>query len=92
MKNSKISESMKTFWEEKGKVYLKEINRKRSESLRNQCIWLKKEGEKPFPCNIELVLSKLADGFLIVNTKKNKDKVFSFFGEVPDFFWAKVNK
>ena len=80
MKNSKISESMKTFWEEKGKESLKEINRKRSESLRNQCIWLKKEGEKPFPCNIELVLSKLADGFLIVNTKKNKDKVFSFFG------------
>lgn len=92
MKNSSISDSMKVFWEKKGRKYLEETNLKRSISLKSQCIWLKKEGEKPFPCNIELVLSKLADGFLIVNTKKNKDKVFNFFGEVPDFFWAKVNK
>ena len=72
MKNRNISESMKKFWDDKDKDYLDKINKKRSESLKNQCIWLKKEGEKPFPCNIELVLSKLSDGYLIVNTEKNK--------------------
>lgn len=92
MKNRNISESMKKFWNDKDKDYLDKTNKKRSESLKNQCIWLKKEGEKPFPCNIELVLSKLSDGYLIVNTEKNKEKVNSFFGEVPDFFWANKNK
>ena len=92
MKNRVISESMKKFWEDKGKDYLKETNKKRSEALKTNCIWLKKEGEKPFPCNIELILNKLSVGYLIVNTEKNKEKVFSFFGEVPDFFWAEKNK
>jgi len=92
MKNRNISESMKKFWDSKGKDYLEQTNKKRSESLKNQCIWLKKEGEKPFPCNIEFVLSKISEGFLIVDTKKNREKVYSFFGEVPSFFWAKKNK
>lgn len=92
MKNRAISESMKKFWKEKGKNYLEETNKKRSDTLKNQCIWIKKEDEKPFPCNVELILSKLSEGFLIVNTKKNKEKVYSFFGEVPDFFWANKNK
>ena len=92
MKNRSISESMKKFWEEKGRDYLDKTNKKRSTSLKTQCIWLKKEGEKPFPCNIELVLSKLAEGFLIVNTEKNKEKVYNFFGEIPSFFWADKNK
>jgi len=92
MKNRNISESMKKFWNDKDKDYLDKTNKKRSESLKNQCIWLKKEGEKPFPCNIELVLSKLSDGYLIVNTEKNKEKVHNFFGEVPYFFWANKNK
>ena len=92
MKNSNISESMKKFWAEKEKDYINLVNKKRSDTLKNQCIWLKKENEKPFPCNIELVLSKLSEGFLIVNTENNKEKVYSFFGEVPDFFWAKKNK
>jgi hypothetical protein len=92
MKNRVISESMKKFWEDKGKDYLKETNKKRSEALKTNCIWLKKEGEKPFPCNIELILNKLSVGYLIVNTEKNQEKVFSFFGEVPDFFWAEKNK
>jgi hypothetical protein len=92
MKNKTISVSMKKFWEEKGKDFLKETNLKRSESLKRQCIYLKKEGEKPFPCNIELVLSKLSEDYLLVNTEKNKKKVYSFFGEVPDFFWATKNK
>ena len=83
---------MKKFWEDKGKDYLKETNKKRSEALKTNCIWLKKEGEKPFPCNIELILNKLSVGYLIVNTEKNQEKVFSFFGEVPDFFWAEKNK
>ena len=92
MKNRSISESMKKFWRSKGKNYLEQANKKRSETLKNQCIWLKKEGEKPFPCNVELVLSKLAEGFLIVDTEKNKVKVYNFFGEVPYFFWANKNK
>ena len=92
MKNKVISESMKKFWEEKGKAFLEKTNKKRSESLKKQCIYLKKEGEKPFPCNIELILSKLSEGYLIVNTAKNKEKVYSYFGEVPNFFWAKKNK
>ena len=92
MKNSVISESMKKFWEDKGKVYLEEANKKRSNTLKTQCIWLKKEGEKPFPCNIEMILNKLSVGYLIVNTEKNKEKVYNFFGDVPDFFWAKKNK
>jgi hypothetical protein len=92
MKNSIISESMKKFWEEKGKAYLEEANKKRSKSLKTQCIWLKKEGEKPFPCNIEMILNKLSIGYLIVNTEKNKEKVYNFFGDVPDFFWAEKNK
>ncbi len=83
---------MKKFWDSKGKDYLEQTNKKRSESLKNQCIWLKKEGEKPFPCNIEFVLSKISEGFLIVDTKKNREKVYSFFGEVPIFFWAEKNK
>ena len=91
MKNKSISESMKKFWEIKSKSYIDEVNKKRSNTLKNQCIWLKKENEKPFPCNIELVLSKLADGYLIVNTEKNLKKVYSFFGEVPDFFFAEKN-
>lgn len=92
MKNSVISESMKKFWEDKGKVYLEEANKKRSNTLKTQCIWLKKEGEKPFPCNIEMILNKLSVGYLIVNTEKNKEKVYNFFGDVPDFFWAEKNK
>ena len=92
MKNKVISESMKKFWEEKGKAFLDKTNKKRSESLKKQCIYLKKAGEKPFPCNIELILSKLSEGYLIVNTVKNKEKVYNYFGEVPDFFWAKKNK
>lgn len=92
MKSKSISDSMKKFWEEKGKTFLEEANKKRSDTLKNQCIYLKKEGSKPFPCNIELILSKLSEGYLIVNTKRNKEKVYNYFGEVPDFFWAKKNK
>jgi len=92
MKNKAITESIKKFWEEKGKDFLKETNKKRSNTLKSQCVYLKKEGEKPFPCNIELILSKLSEGYLIVNTKKNKEKVYRYFGEVPSFFWASKNK
>lgn len=92
MKNKAISDSMKAFWEEKGKPYLEEVNKKRSNTLKEKCIYLKKEGEKPFPCNIELILSKLSEGYLIVNTEKNKNKVYQYFGEVPSFFWADKNK
>ena len=83
---------MKLFWKNKDEDDINEINLKRSQTLKTQCIWLKKEGEKPFPCNIEFVLSKLAEGYLIVNTLKNKEKVFSYFGEIPGFFWADKNK
>ena len=83
---------MKKFWEEKGDDFLKAVNEKRSKALKNQCIWIKKEGEKPFPCNVEFILSKLSKGYLLVNTEKNKKKVYNIFGEVPDFFWAKKNK
>lgn len=92
MKNKNISDSMKLFWKNKDEDDINEINLKRSQTLKTQCIWLKKEGEKPFPCNIEFVLSKLAEGYLIVNTLKNKEKVFSYFGEIPSFFWADKNK
>lgn len=91
MKNKSISEGMKKFWQDKESEYLAKVNQKRSNTLKNQCIWLKKENEKPFPCNIELILSKLAEGYLIVNTEKNIEKVYNFFGEVPDFFFAKKN-
>lgn len=80
------------FWKNKEQNYIEEVNKKRSESLRKQCIWLKKEGGKPFPCNIELILTKLSKGYLIVDTKKNREKVYNFFGEVPNFFWAEKNK
>ena len=79
---------MKEFWNKKSQEELVRINSKRSESLKNKCIWVKKEGEKPFPCNIELLLSKLAEGYLIVNTAKNKEKVDIFFKEIPSFFYA----
>jgi hypothetical protein len=92
MKSKNISESMKLFWKTKDEDDIREINQKRSKSLKQQCIWLKKEGDKPFPCNIEFVLSKLAEGYLIVNTEKNKEKVYSYFGEIPSFFWAVKNK
>lgn len=92
MKNRNISESMKKFWEQKEKEYIDSVNEKRSSTLKNQCIWLKKEKEKPFPCNVESVLSKLSEDFLLVNTKKNKEKVYNFFGDIPDFFWADKNK
>lgn len=82
---------MKKFWQDKENEYLAKVNQKRSNTLKNQCIWLKKENEKPFPCNVELILSKLAEGYLIVNTEKNIEKVYNFFGEVPDFFFAKKN-
>ena len=88
MKKENISRSMKEFWNNKTKEELLTINSKRSDSLKNKCIWVKKEGEKPFPCNIELLLSKLAEGYLIVNTSKNKEKVDAFFKEIPDFFYA----
>ena len=88
MKKENISRSMKEFWNNKSKEELLIINSKRSNSLKNKCIWVKKEGEKPFPCNIELLLSKLAEGYLIVNTSKNKEKVYAFFKEIPDFFYA----
>lgn len=92
MKNKNISDSMKLFWKNKNEKDIIEINQKRSNSLKTQCVWIKKEGEKPFPCNIEFILSKLADGFLLVNTFKNKEKVYTYFGEIPDFFWADKNK
>ena len=92
MKNRNISESMKKFWKQKEKEYIDSVNEKRSLTLKNQCIWLKKENDKPFPCNIESVLSKLSEGFLLVNTKKNKEKVYNFFGDIPEFFWADKNK
>lgn len=92
MKNKNISDSMKLFWQNKDEDDINEINLKRSQTLKTQCVWLKKEGEKPFPCNIEFVLSKLAEGYLIVNTLKNKEKVFSYFGDIPSFFWADKNK
>jgi len=92
MKNKAISDSMKKFWEGKGKDFLLEVNKKRSKTLKKQCIYIKKEGEKPFPCNIEFLLSKLSEGYLIVNTEKNKEKVYRFFGEIPEFFWANKNK
>lgn len=88
MKKESISRSMKEFWNKKSQEELVRINSKRSESLKNKCIWVKKEGEKPFPCNIELLLSKLAEGYLIVNTTKNKEKVDIFFKEIPSFFYA----
>ena len=91
MKNQNISNSMKKFWDEKGKDFLEEVNKKRSSSLKNNCIWIKKENCKPFPCNVEIILSKLSEGYLLVNTEKNKEKVYNFFGEVPDFFWADKN-
>ena len=91
MKNQNISNSMKKFWEEKGKDFLEDANKKRSNSLKKNCIWIKKEDSKPFPCNIEIILSKLSEGYLLVNTKKNKEKVYNYFGEVPDFFWANKN-
>jgi len=88
VKKESISRSMKEFWNKKSQEELVRINSKRSESLKNKCIWVKKEGEKPFPCNIELLLSKLAEGYLIVNTTKNKEKVDIFFKEIPSFFYA----
>ena len=89
MKNENISKAMKKFWEEKGKEFLEETNKKRSNTLKKQCVYLKKEGEKAFPCNIEFVLSKLSEGYFLVSTKKNKEKISNYFGEVPDFFWIK---
>ena len=87
MKNKNISEAMKKFWKEKGKEFLEDANKKRSETLKNQCVYLKKKGEKAFPCNIEFVLSKLSEGYLIVSTEKNRQKISNYFGEVPEFFW-----
>ena len=92
MKNRAISQSMKEFWNNKSQEFLEEVNKKRSSTLKNTCIWLKKEGEKPFPCKLEMTLSKLSEGYLIVNTIKNKEKVFSIFGEIPEYFWANKNK
>ena len=83
---------MKKFWEDKGKDFVLEVNKKRSESLKKKCVWIKKEKQKPFPCNIEIILSKLSEGYLLVDTKKNREKVSEYFNEVPDFFWAKKNK
>lgn len=88
MKNENISKSMKIFWQNKDINELNEINKKRSETLLNVCVWIKKEGEKPFPCKIEYLLSKLSQGFLIVNTEKNILKLNRIFGEIPDFLIA----
>lgn len=92
VKQKNISEAMKEFWGNKKNIEVLEINIKRSNALKNKCIWMKKENEKPFPCNIELILSKLSEGYLIVNTIKNREKVESFFQEFPEFFYAKENK
>jgi len=89
MKNENISKAMKKFWEEKGREFLEETNKKRSNTLKKQCVYLKKEGEKAFPCSIEFVLSKLSEGYFLVSTEKNKEKISNYFGEVPDFFWIK---
>ena len=92
MKNENISKSMKIFWQNKNIDELNKINKKRSETLLNECVWIKKEGEKPFPCKIEYLLSKLSQGFLIVNTEKNKEKLIKVFGEIPEFLFANKNK
>lgn len=89
MKNENISNSMKLFWQSKDIDYLNEVNKKRSETILNECVWIKKEGEKPFPCKIELILLKLAQDYLIVNTQKNKKKLNKIFGEIPDFYFTK---
>ena len=92
MKQKNISKAMKEFWSNKENLEVLKINIKRSNTLKNNCIWIKKENKKPFPCNIELILSKLSEGFLIVNTEKNREKINNFFKDFPEFFYAEKNK
>ena len=92
MKQNNISFAMKEFWKNKGNIEILNINIKRSNSLKNKCIWIKKENQKPFPCNIEFLLSKLSEGYLIVDTVKNREKTSIFFKEMPEFFFAEKNK
>tara|TARA_B100001059_G_C17621404_1_gene469720 strand:+ start:362 stop:625 length:264 start_codon:yes stop_codon:yes gene_type:complete len=87
MSNISRVESMKLFW--KNNNNKEQINSKRSKSLKHKCIWIKKNNQRPQPCNIEFLLSKICDGYLIVDTECNRNKVDKHFGEIPDFFYFK---
>jgi hypothetical protein len=86
--NKNLSDAMKNFWENKSLFEMSEINSKRSDTIKRSCIYMKK-GSRSYPCKIDLVLSHLAKGHLIVSTPKNRDKVKKFIGEIPDVFFTK---
>jgi hypothetical protein len=89
MSNISRVKSMRSFWENnKNKA---QINRKRSKTLKHRCIWIKKSDQRSQPCNVEFLLSKICDGYLIVNTECNRNKVSKHFAEMPEFFYFKQN-
>lgn len=88
--NTNLSDAMKKLWESKSQSEMDNINSKRGDAIKNNCIYLRKtDSDRSYPCNKELLLAKLALGHLIVSTPKNRDKVKNFIGEVPEIFFTK---
>ena len=88
--NNNLSDAMKNFWETKTEVDMIEINAKRSDTIKNSCIYMKKEiGSRSYPCKIEHVFDRLARGHLIVSTPKNRNKAEKIFKGIPEVFFTK---
>lgn len=87
--NTNLSEAMKKLWESKSQIEMDNINSKRGDTLKNSCVYMRADHYRSYPCKKEMVLDKLAIGHLIVSTPKNRDKVKSFLGEVPEIFFTK---
>lgn len=90
--NPNLSNAMKSFWDSKSEEEMEKINSLRGTSIKNNCIYLKKDSNRSYPCKFEYLLDRLAIGHLIVSTQLNRDKVSNLFGEVPEIFFTKKVK
>lgn len=88
--NENLSYAMKNFWQTKSQDDMIEINAKKSDTIKNSCIYMKKDtSSRSYPCKIEYVFDRLASGHLIVSTPKNRNKAEKIFKGIPDIFFTK---
>ena len=86
--NENLSTAMKNFWDNKSNDEMDKINSKRSNTIKNTCIYMS-NGSRSYPCKYTLVLDRLSNGHLIIDTPLNRNKVKQFIGEVPNIFFVK---
>lgn len=83
-----ISKGMKNFWKNKSAEEMTQINSKRSDS-NSRCVYIKIGESRPQACNIENLFSKIAEGYRVIRSEKNKAKIEKFFTSFPENFFTK---